>query len=83
MCLINCSTLINNKCISIMLYPESQLFYLLIFQLLFCEADLESSPMDICLFLFAAAITPSQGPCALQILFIFFIHYYGEQTSLC
>lgn len=64
MCLINYFTLINNEHISMMFYLGSQLFYLLTFQHLLCGSDLESSPMDICLFLFAAAIPTSQGLCA-------------------
>lgn len=71
MCLINYFTLTNIKYLSVMFHLESQLFYLLNFQLLLCESDLESSPMDTCLFLFAAAIPPSQGLRALQIHLIY------------
>lgn len=48
MCLINYFTWINNEYISIMFHLESQLFYLLIFQLLLCESELDSNPMDTC-----------------------------------
>lgn len=56
-----------------MFYLESQHFCLLTFQVLLCESDLESSPVATCLFLFAAAIPPSEDHCALQIHFIY--HY--------